>query len=442
MSNSVANRRRLAVTAALALGTIRQLLVLSGIARSCRFLQQEEEPEPRSSRETTPVFHIVLPVLREAAILDQTLDHFAPLAAAQGTLPIVVTNARETTDQRTDGDTVRLAREAAAAGRCIHLHHSDPAGLKADQLNQAAEYLLTATPPEAWTSTFLVCYDADSRPAGDPLANFTAATQSHPDVDVFHQSSRFELRQPRAKTRGWWHAATVEAGALRANRFVLAYELPRLLNRSPRASVSRRRAGSLVYSHVTGHGLCIRLSLLRTLPFPARSPLEDMHYSFILGSHGHPVVPLRSLDNAEVPPSLRVQVEQAARWFAGPGRFAAYLRDPQTQRGFHATAQAASAALISAEWLSCAVLPAALPYLARSRNRATRIATTAFGVSYAAQLLLTDLTMEPGAARVDRIRRLIGYPLACELFGIGGLIGAVRLARGVATEGKTERGPL
>ncbi len=76
--------------------------------------------------------------------------------------------------------------------------------------------------------------------------------------------------------------AVCGAGALRANRFVLGYEIPRLLNRSAQVSAVRRALCSGVYAHVTGHGLCVRLSLLQKLPFPARSPLEDMHYSFIL----------------------------------------------------------------------------------------------------------------------------------------------------------------
>ncbi|HUZ26193.1 MAG TPA: hypothetical protein VMV07_20760 [Streptosporangiaceae bacterium] len=40
----------------------------------------------------------------------------------------------------------------------------------------------------------------------------------------------------------------------------------------------KRALCSGVDAHVTGHGLCVRLSLLEKLPFPARSPLEDMHY--------------------------------------------------------------------------------------------------------------------------------------------------------------------
>jgi hypothetical protein len=50
---------------------------------------------------------------------------------------------------------------------------------------------------------------------------------------------------------------------------------------------------------VTGHGLCVRLSLLERLPFPARSPLEDMHYSFTLCSQG---LRLWSRYPARIPP--------------------------------------------------------------------------------------------------------------------------------------------
>jgi hypothetical protein len=79
------------------------------------------------------------------------------------------------------------------------------------------------------------------------------------------------------------------------------------------------------------------------LPFPARSPLEDMHYSFILGSRGLPMIAVPSLDSAEVPDSVTAQLQQAARWFFGPARFARYLKDPATLRGWRARAMAASA---------------------------------------------------------------------------------------------------
>ena len=435
-------RRTWPVTAVLAAATARHLLVLHGIARSRRFLGHPAPNSPTAPTGDEATLYVIIPVLREAAILDGTIDHFAHLAGGAGTLPIVVTTAREQAERpgHRGEDTIRRAREAAAAGRCEHLHYPDPAGLKADQLNYAAQHLLAVTPPSEHDHTFLLCYDADSRPAPGSLTHFTQAIAEHPQVNVFHQSSRFVLPGQTNKDHNW-RTAIAEAGALRANRFVLAYELPRLLNRSPQAPPHRRRLGSYVYSHVTGHGLCVRLSLLQRLPFPARSPLEDMHYSFILGSRNEPVVPIRSLDTAEVPADVRTQVEQAARWFAGPARFARYLRDPQTTPGARARLQAASAAAITTEWLSCAVAPPTLAALLWRSPPATRRTAAAFATVYAAQLLAADLALEPDARPVDRLRRILAYPANCELFGIGGLLGAARLLHGAAPTGKTERGP-
>ena len=109
------------------------------------------------------------------------------------------------------------------------------------------------------SQAFLVCYDADSRPPLDSLARFTRAIDGHPGADVFHQSSRFELRassRPPGRCAAL-RAAVCDAGALRANRFVLGFELPRLLNRSGQVSALKRALCSGVYAHVTGHGLCV-----------------------------------------------------------------------------------------------------------------------------------------------------------------------------------------
>ena len=96
------------------------------------------------------------------------------------------------------------------------------------------------------------------------------------------------------------------------------------------------------------------MSLLIDLPFPARSPLEDTHYSFYLGSRDFPMIAVPSLDRAEVPGTVREQIRQAARWFFGPARFMRYLRDPATRQGVRATIMALSALGSAVEWLGCA----------------------------------------------------------------------------------------
>jgi hypothetical protein len=342
-------------TAVMAAGVARQAFVLSGIVRSGRFLRQETDPQPASGHSGAAVrFFIVVPVLREAAILPAAVAHFQALACGHAATVVIVTTAREAAEaprHPAAADTVAAARELARDGKCVHLHYPDPLGLKADQLNYAAASCAAMLPDGVPSSqAFLACYDADSRPPLDSLARFTRAIEGHPGADVFHQSSRFESRQqPAAGPLRRLRAAVCDAGALRANRFVLGFELPRLLNRSGQVSALKRALWSGVYAHVTSHGLCVRLSLLDRLPFPARSPLEDMHYSFILGSRGLPMVPVPSLDSAEVPGSVTAQVQQAARWFFGPARFARYLKDPAARAGWPATVMAASAAGSAAE---------------------------------------------------------------------------------------------
>lgn len=292
---------------------------------------------------------------------------------------------------------------------------------------------------------FLVCYDADSRPLLNSLTCFEAVIAQHSNVDVFHQSSRFELRQDdtasAAGSVNWLRQAVADAGALRANRFVLAYEITRLLNRSSVVSGLKRRLCSYVYTHVTGHGLCVRLSLLQALPFPSRSPLEDMHYSFLLGSRNLALQPIPSLDTSEVPSSLRVQVEQASRWFYGPGRFHRYIRDPATAAGWRARILAASAFAICVEWLSCAILPAVLgmALVVWPVHSLLWALTAVFVTTYVCQVVAVDRILGAASTPAQRLARLAAYPINCTLFGVGGLIGAARLLRGASGVGKTER---
>jgi hypothetical protein len=434
---------------ALAAVTVRQAFVLSAIVRSHRFLRggPARIRPAAAQQDVAPALFVVLPVLREAAILRQSVAHFRAVARGHAAQVIIVTTAREAAEAcrpAPGGDTVALARELARQGQCVHLHYPDPRGLKVDQLNYAATYCLTALPggmPPA--HAFLVCYDADSRPPQESLACFTQAIAEHPDADVFHQSSRFESRPPRGARGGLaasLRLAICDAGALRANRFVLGFEIPRLLNRSPEAGAIKRAACSGVYAHVTGHGLCVRLSLLQRLPFPARSPLEDMHYSFILGSRGLPMVAVPSLDRAEVPPTVAGQLQQAARWFFGPARLRRYLKDPATQSGWRARVMAASAFGSAAEWAGCAIVPAFVLALAAGGRGPVRAAAGACTAVCSAQVILTEVWLGSPGRRRARLARLVAFPLACAVHGIGGIAGAARLLAGDSGTGKTERG--
>jgi hypothetical protein len=430
-------------------GVARQAFVLSGIVRSGRFLRQDSDPTPLPPcGGAPPRFFIVIPVLREATILPEAVAHFQALACGHAATVVIVTTAREAAEaprHLAAGNTIAAARELARDGKCIHLHYPDPKGLKADQLNYAAACCAALLPDTVPSSqAFLACYDADSRPPPDSLARFTRAIADHPGADVFHQSSRFESRpdqQPAAGPLRCVRAVICDAGALRANRFVLGFELPRLLNRSAHVSTVKLALCSGVYTHVTGHGLCVRLSLLDKLPFPARSPLEDMHYSFILCSRGLPMVPVPSLDSAEVPGTVTAQVQQAARWFFGPARFARYLKDPATRPGWRAAMMTISAFGSAAEWACCAVVPALLCILLVAGTSPVRVSAGCYVAVCAAQVVLTEAWLGIPAPPGARLARIAAFPLACGVHGAGGILGWMRLLSGTSGAGKTEREP-
>jgi Glycosyl transferase family group 2 len=432
-------------TAVMAADVARQAFVLSGIVRSGRFLRQGKEQQPAPERGAAVRFFIVVPVLRESATLPAAVAHFQALACGHAATVVIVTTARETAEAARHpafGNTVAAARELARDGKCVHLHYPDPLGLKADQLNYAAARCAAMLPDGVPSSqAFLACYDVDSRPPLDSLARFTRAVEDHPGADVFHQSSRFESRrQPDAGPLRRVRAAVCDAGALRANRFVLGFELPRLLNRSGQVSALKRALCSGVYAHVTGHGLCVRLSLLERLPFPARSPLEDMHYSFILCSRGLPMVPVPSLDSAEVPATVTAQVQQAARWFFGPARFARYLRDPAARTGWQSTVMAASAAGSAAEWAGCALVPALVCALITAGTPPVRVTAGCYAAVCAVQVVLTEAWLGAPGPPAARLARVAAFPLALGVHGTGGILGWARLLGGASGAGKTERG--
>lgn len=447
--DEVANDLSSVVGALVAAVLVRQLSVLGAVARSARFLRNQlAELDAAGATAYAPVFFIVVPVLREATLIDESVAHFQRLARDHAATLVVVTTERENAEAHRhagQANTVARVQELAKTGGFVHLHYPDVTGVKADQLNFAARHCASVLPPDVPRSrAFLVCYDADSRPPRCSLSDFRRAIAAWPESEVFHQSSGFELRAPGPRSGrrlgGWLSWAVCDGGALRANRFVLGFELPRLINRTRMVGRVKRRVCSYVYAHVTTHGLCVRLPLVLNIPFPVRSPLEDMHYSFYLGSRDMPMVPVRSLDRAEVPGSVWAQVRQAARWFYGPGRFLQYLKDPMTIRGWRARVQAASAFGSALEWLGCALIPPLTVAVALFAHGYVRIMAGAVIGVYAAQLLLTDWVLGSPTTAPGRLVRLLGCPIATMLFGFGGFLGAGRLLSGGSGIGKTERG--
>jgi hypothetical protein len=153
------------------------------------------------------------------------------------------------------------------------------------------------------------------------------------------------------------------------------------------------------------------------------------------------MVPVPSLDCAEVPATVTAQVQQAARWFFGPARAARYLKDPAARADWPATVMAASALGSAAEWAGCAVVPALVCALVTAGTPPVRVTAGCYAVLCAVQVVLAEAWLGAPAPPRDRLARVAAFPLALGVHGTGGLLGWARLLRGASGTGKTERGP-
>ena len=412
---------------------VRHIAALVNHARVRRFLSLEVPPT-----DVGPEVFVVLPVLHEADSLEDAVDFFTSLIS-EGDSVVIVTSDREIAAAGAAGtstSTVDLAQSLANRPAVIHGHLADSAAFKADQLNYAARLIAEELAAHAETA-LMVVYDIDSRPDPTSIDALRSSAAQWPHVSLFQQSSRFllekwDVRLPR------YQRILADAGALRANRFVMSTELPRLLARRPTSSFWQRMSSRLSYGHLVGHGLGIRVHFLLSHPMPDHTPMEDMFYGFQMAVRAAPIVPLHKVDSAEVPSSPAEQFRQLERWFLGPSRVGSYIRHPNTPRTPATAVVAAMAALITVEWLTAvAALPVTVASsgVLGSKHQRLLVATV---VAVGCELVSAELTLgsaEDGRRR--RAMRVAAYPIAASAFGLAGWSSIVKHLTGRPVAHKT-----
>ncbi|WP_345579915.1 hypothetical protein [Nonomuraea rosea] len=376
---------------------------------------------------------VIVPLLDESDVFDDSLHYFKEFVArAQAELYFVTSDREFTINQPGSArDTVRLAARAAAQGYVVHIHLSDAAAHKSDQVNFAASVAARQQRPA--DDCLVVVYDVDSRPEAGSLHAFRSAAAKYRWVNVFHQSARFEMRM----TPQTFDERIADAGALRANRFVLSMELPRLLARRPDAGRLRSLLARWTYGKVTGHGLCVRLPFLLQVPLPARRPVEDMHWSFVLAARGEPVVPISCFDRSDVPDRTIQQFFQMERWFLGPARAVTYARDPLVPPGPPRVVLILGALAESAEWLSAVFAVPVVVYSAVGKSGPLRTLFRVLSVIVLAELVTAEAILGEGHL-ARRLQRIALYPFAVTGFGAAGWLSLINRAIARPQHHKTE----
>jgi cellulose synthase/poly-beta-1,6-N-acetylglucosamine synthase-like glycosyltransferase len=357
----------------------RAVLTLAEMARSVRWLATGQRSAITPCG-TCPRLDVIIPALREQQRIIPTLRYLVAQCDDRTSITVVTTE-REHEHGTVSPSTHTIVVDFIAAEvtdgtvRCVHVDLADCR--LAHQLNRA---LAAVRDPKGWVAV----YNADSRPHPHTIAGFRAALAAHPDTVVFQQPALFFANDGDLPPGAWrW---LVRATATLQSRWTLAHEIPRLLRqRQASGSPLLRRS----YAHVVGHGLFIRVDVLRAVGgFPTETPTEDLFLGFLLRSLGWRIEPLPLLELADTPRSVRAVLVQRRGWFFGPLYFPAYLRSVWRREDL-TTAQRGGAVLMTAQvmlsaiaWLASGPLLAYTAAIAldRSQRRARR-AVAALGLT-------------------------------------------------------------
>lgn len=401
----------------IAVGLLRHATQLAAHSRSRAVTNSpvaRGDPEPVSLER----LHVLLPVFDEpSSLIDDAIQHFLRVGVDPARIWVFTSERqRQTASQSGSVPTVDTVGGLSAHYGTKKVHCNDPLGVKADQVNAGILELRRTIPYQEWRDTLVSVYDIDSRPASSAVQSMVRTSIAFPMVDVFQLSSRFRLAMPAPKA---FTRFVTDAGALRANRYVLSSELPKLLNRHPGTSPLRRIISRFSYAHITGHGVGFRLEMLIREPLPSRCPMEDVVYGLRLAAMDVHVVSVPGTDVASVPPTLREQFKQQARWFGGPLSGLKAIRDERTKSGRHLGVFAATMFALL-EWLSAAfTIPLLVCAIASRRPKRRRAIQLLCGICFA-ELISAEQALGAPSPVTARIARLAAYPAANTLFGAAG----------------------
>lgn len=245
---------------------------------------------------------IVIPCLREQTIIENTIDYFLNLIKHFKNIELViVTTEKEEYERKinqnmgaTTSEIVREYIKNNNPHKLIHLHYPKKDGIMADQLN----YVLEKYQKENFNNTYFSVYNADSRPNFNTIIKVlkTIETENYPSVMQQYSFAFTNLNTLSFIMKGF---------ALYQSNFEIKYGL-----------INSMMASKLLYTYVVGHGLYIRLDLLKELGgFDNKFWCEDIYLSSVLRHKNINISPIITLENMETPKNISVLMKQNANWF-------------------------------------------------------------------------------------------------------------------------------
>ena len=271
------------------------------------------KPNSELSNSQCNKFHInvLIPCYKEINVIKKTLEHFKKIITGIENIDIyIITTEKEKTENISVQTTYEylLGLEIFNEPHFHILNYPKISGIMADQLNYGILEILK----EQTLSTdkiYFSVYNADSHPDNSTFIELSNKIKQNHFPKIIQQYSNYFLN--------YYSQNFIMKGF---SIYQTAFEF--------RNGLINTNVSPLLYSHVVGHGLTIRADYITSINgFNSNFWCEDIYLTGLIHNSSEKILSLSSLDNAENPDKLNVQIIQNAVWFKTSSHHLSILKD-------------------------------------------------------------------------------------------------------------------
>ena len=258
-------------------------------------------------------FHInvLIPCYKETKVIRKTLEHFKEIIKDVKNIDVYVITTEKEKNERAIVQTTYeylLNLEIFNNSHFHILNYPKTTGMMANQLNYAIDEIIQIQnlPKD---KIYFSIYNADSRPDQTTFIELSQKIRKNNFPRIIQQYSNYFLNYNSLNfiMKGF-------------SIYQTAFEF--------RNGLINNNISNFLYSHVVGHGLTVSADYITNIgKFNSKFWCEDIYLTGLIHNNNKKILSLNSLDNAETPDNLRIQIIQNAVWFKTASHHFSILKD-------------------------------------------------------------------------------------------------------------------
>lgn len=269
--------------------------------------------------------YILLPVLAEADILENTAEYFNThfMAGRDDTFLVIITTEKENINAEPTRNTIHIARDLAQQNaKIIHINFPAKNGKMAHQLNYAI-HELTNRVNGIRDGDILAVYNADSRPEKETL-DWVRVKFKKGGIQVFQQHGCY-TGNILSMVKLPWKSVLISA-SMWQTRWAIGFEIFNALKQLKFTGKKDALRLNYPFNYCIGHGLFITPQVFKTVGgFSEDMHNEDAILGLQLSNMQEIIMPIPYFDISESPNSLIMLYKQKSNWYFGPLQSYAYF---------------------------------------------------------------------------------------------------------------------